>query len=80
LPTDGFRAASAVDQEFANLDSDGVSGARRPMPQPAGQPAPPPSVGLIDQGQPQLAGAGKDHKTAKVAQNTDPVKPGFSLK
>jgi hypothetical protein len=50
------------------------------MPQPAGQPAPPPSVGLIDQGQPQLAGAGKDHKTAKVAQNTDPVSPGFSLK
>jgi pilus assembly protein CpaC len=80
LPTDGFRAASAVDQEFANLESDGVSGAKRPMPVPAGQPATPPSVGLIDQGQPQLAGSGKSTKTAKVAQNTDPVKPGFSMK
>ena len=80
LPTDGFRAASAVDQEFANMENDGVSGAKRPMPVPAGQPAPPPSVGLVDQGQPQLASGDKSAKAAKVAQNTDPVKPGFSMK
>jgi hypothetical protein len=47
------------------------------MPSAAGQPAPPPTVGLND-GQPAVADDRR--KAAKVAQNTDPVTPGFSLK
>ncbi|MBO0748972.1 MAG: type II and III secretion system protein family protein [Porphyrobacter sp.] len=79
LPTDGFRAAEAGDQWLMNEENGGVSGATRPMPRPAEQPAPPPSVGVIDQA-PQPA-TDKDRRTpAKVAQNTDPVTPGFSLK
>jgi len=78
LPTDGFRAADAAQSFFLNRESDGVSGGTRPMPSAAGQPAPPPSVGLADQ---PPAVADKDRrKAAKVAQNTDPVAPGFSLK
>jgi hypothetical protein len=50
------------------------------MPAPSGQPAPPPSVGLIDGNQPVPTGGDDPRKAAKVAQNTDPVKPGFSLK
>jgi hypothetical protein len=49
------------------------------MPSAAGQPAPPPAVGLADQ-PPAVAGDKDRRKAAKVAQNTDPVTPGFSLK
>jgi len=80
LPTDGFRSADASQQFFLNQDNDGISGATRPMPRAAGQPAPPPSVGLIDRDRPPVADD-KDRRTsAKVAANTDPVTPGFSLK
>ena len=49
------------------------------MPTAAGQPAPAPAVGLADQ--PSVVAGDKDRrKSAKVAQNTDPVTPGFSLK
>jgi hypothetical protein len=48
------------------------------MPSAAGQPAPAPTVGLKD-GQPAVADRDR-RKAAKVAQNTDPVTPGFSLK
>jgi pilus assembly protein CpaC len=81
LPTDGFRIANASQQFFLNSENDGVSGAARPMPSAAGQPAPTPSVGLNDKGQPPLASGDKSHReAAKVAQNADPVTPGFSLK
>jgi hypothetical protein len=51
------------------------------MPQAVQSPPPPPSVGLIDQGQPALAGDDKDRrKHANVASNTAPATPGFSLK
>jgi pilus assembly protein CpaC len=80
LPTDGFRAADASQSFFLNHENDGVSGATRPMPTAAGQAAPPPSVGVNDTDQPQLADDKERRKAAKVAQNTDPVTPGFSLK
>ena len=50
------------------------------MPSAAGQPTPAPTVGLIDGGQPQASDDKDRRKPAKVAQNTDPVTPGFSLK
>ena len=82
LPTDGFRAADATQQFFLNHDNEGISGVSRPMPRAAGQPAPAPAVGLIDQSGPQVTGDDKDRRKAAktVAQNTDPVTPGFSLK
>ncbi|MGZ3233248.1 MAG: type II and III secretion system protein family protein [Croceibacterium sp.] len=81
LPTDGFRAADASEQFFLNHDNEGISGVTRPMPRAAGAPAPAPAVGVIDKGQPPVANVDKDRrKTAKVAANTDPVTPGFSLK
>lgn len=80
LPTDGFRTANVAEGFFLNHDNEGVSGAARPMPSAAGQPAPPPSVGVNDKDQPQVADDKDRRKAAKVAQNTDPVTPGFSLK
>ncbi|HEY7805685.1 MAG TPA: type II and III secretion system protein family protein [Croceibacterium sp.] len=81
LPTDGFRTANTAEQLIAPFQNDGVSGAARPMPQAVQSPPPPPSVGLIDQGQPALAGDDKDRrKHANVASNTAPATPGFSLK
>jgi pilus assembly protein CpaC len=80
LPTDGFRAADAAQSFLLNRENNGVSGATRPMPTAAGQPAPPPQVGVNDKDQPQVAEDKDRRKAAKVAQNTDPVTPGFSLK
>jgi pilus assembly protein CpaC len=79
LPTDGFQAASTGEQLLLNYENDGITGGKRPMPRPAEQAAPPPAVGLND----QKPGASDDkdrRKPDKVAQNTDPVSPGFSLK
>jgi pilus assembly protein CpaC len=78
LRTDGFRAASTGEQ-LLNYAHDGVSGGTRPMPRPAEQTAPAPAVGLNDQS-PAAVGDKDRRKSAKVAQNTDPVTPGFSLK
>ena len=80
LPTDGFRTADTAGQFFLNHEQEGISGASRPMPSAAGQPTPAPTVGLIDGGQPQASDDKDRRKPAKVAQNTDPVTPGFSLK
>ena len=81
LPTDGFRAADTGQEVFFNYQHDGVSGATRPGPTAAGQAAPRPSVGAVEQGKAQAAADDKDRrKSAKIAANTDPVTPGFSLK
>jgi hypothetical protein len=51
------------------------------MPHAVEPAAPPPAVGLIDQGQPALASDDKDRrKDTKVARNAAPATPGFSLK
>jgi pilus assembly protein CpaC len=81
LPTDGFQTANGAEQLLLNYESDGVSGAARPMPHAVEPAPPPPAVGVIDQGQPALAGDDKDRrKDAKVAHNAAPATPGFSLK
>jgi len=78
LPTDGFNAPTTFQQVIMNQDSDGASGAARPMPH-AAQPASPPAVGVNDQPAP-AAGDRDRRKGAKVAENADPVNPGFSFK
>jgi len=81
LPTDGFQAASTGQQLLMNYDHDGVSGATRPMPSAAGDPAPPPSVSLIDQAGPELATDDRDRrKDDDVEQRAEAAAPGFSLK
>lgn len=81
LPTDGFQTANGAEQLLGNFENDGISGASRPMPHAVQAVPPPPRVGLIDQGQPALAGDDKDRrKDTKVAQNAAPATPGFSLK
>jgi pilus assembly protein CpaC len=78
LPTDGFSAPTAFEQIFMNKETNGTSGATRPLPR-AAEPAPPPSVGVNDQ--PASPADDRDRrKDAKVAQNADPVTPGFSFK
>ena len=79
LPTDGFQTASTGEQLLLNYDNDGVSGGKRPMPRPAEQAAPAPAVGLNEQ-KPAASDDKDRRKPDKVAQNTDPVTPGFSLK
>ncbi|ANU08599.1 type II and III secretion system protein family protein [Paraurantiacibacter namhicola] len=81
LPTDGYRAPSAGQQLFLNQETDGVSGASRPLPQPAGQPAPDPQVSLIDQGQPEVAGGQPRDRRRQPAsgQRAEAVAPGFSI-
>ena len=81
LPTDGFRAPDAGQQFLLNYENDGVSGETRPMPRAAGEPAPPPSVGLSDQASPALAADDRDRrKSGKVEQRAEAAAPGFSLK
>jgi len=80
LPTDGYQTANGAQQLLLNYANDGVSGAARPMPHAVQATPPPPKVGLTDP-QPVPATDDKDRrKDAKVAQNADPVTPGFSLK
>ena len=51
------------------------------MPRAAGEPAPPPSVGLSDQASPALAADDRDRrKSGKVEQRAEAAAPGFSLK
>jgi pilus assembly protein CpaC len=77
LPTDGFQAPTAWQQLLMNQESDGVSGATRPMPRAADEPAPPPSIGLVDEQRPELAA---DVKDRRVEQRAEAAVPGFSLK
>ncbi len=84
LPTDGYRAATTLQQVFGNKASDGQSGASRPMPTSAPQGNPNgPQVGELNlptpgQG-PQSASSDKDAKRKKKGDRANDVGPGFSL-
>ena len=84
LPTDGYRAATTLQQVLGNRASDGQSGASRPMPTSAPQHNPNgPQVGELNlpaQGPvPQSANADKDAKKKKKGDRANDVGPGFSL-
>ncbi len=84
LPTDGFRAPTAFQQFFGNVESDGESGKQRPMPSAAPADNPQPKVGALDQPA-ILPGTGSDRKSKKArkeekrAEATPAPTPGFSL-
>ena len=84
LPTDGYRAPTALQQVFGNRASDGQSGASRPMPSSAPQQNPNgPQIGELNvpaQGPvPQSASTDKDAKKKKKGDRANDVGPGFSL-
>lgn len=82
LPTDGFRPASTTQQLLGNLETDGVSGATRPMPSAAPSEAAGPQVGIADDAAPAEPDSGKrSKKSRKPEQRAEAaVAPGFSLK
>ncbi|MFA7604626.1 MAG: type II and III secretion system protein family protein [Novosphingobium sp.] len=71
LPTDGFNVPNELQRILGNQDSDGKSGAQRPMPSAAPQTGSAPSVGAA---QPPAPVAGKRGATAEAPT------PGFNLK
>jgi pilus assembly protein CpaC len=80
LPTDGFRAPSASEQVLLNTENRGVSGARRPMPSAAGDPAPVPSVSLEDDmTTPRAADARDRRRDVDGEKRADTAEPGFSF-
>mgnify|MGYP002078630025 CR=1 FL=1 len=76
LPTDGFNSPKEVQRLLGNMDSDSVSGAKRP--EAKASPAAPagPSVGAAEQ-----PAKGKPSRKNSLGMNdADAAKPGFSLK
>lgn len=77
LPTDGFRAPTAAQQFFENLESDGETGGERPKPSATGEGAAAPKVGFNDPGADDKA----RRREGGVEQFADAAPaPGFSLK
>jgi pilus assembly protein CpaC len=77
LPTDGLHMPNALEQWLGNVDNNGVSGERRPMPS-SNTDAPPPEVSLIDQGNPELAADRRRDTTEE--QVAEAATPGFSIR
>jgi pilus assembly protein CpaC len=77
LPTDGLHMPNAFDQWLGNVDNEGVSGERRPMPS-SNTDGPPPEVSLIDQRAPELAADRRRETTEE--QVAESATPGFSIR
>jgi len=83
LPTDGFRAPSAAQQFFGNMENDGINGGDRPKPSAVGEGASAPKVGFGDAAPAGQAGADqKDRRKDAARQRRAEAAPtpGFSLK
>ena len=80
LPTDGFRAPNVGEQMLLNVENRGVSGASRPMPSAAGDPAPAPSVSLEDDmTDPRAADARDRRREVDGEKSAGAAEPGFSF-
>jgi pilus assembly protein CpaC len=80
LPTDGFRTPNAGDQFLLGTENRGVSGASRPMPSAAGEPAPPPSVSLDDDvTAPRHADDRDRRREVEGDKRAEATEPGFSF-
>ncbi|WP_082384667.1 type II and III secretion system protein family protein [Erythrobacter sp. SG61-1L] len=75
LPTDGFRAPTAIQQLLGNLENDGVTGGDRPKPSAIGEGASAPKLGLEDYDAKDRPRNGQAERRAEAD-----VAPGFSLK
>jgi pilus assembly protein CpaC len=75
LPTDGYRVPNELQRILGNQDSDGRSGAQRPVPSAAPQPRSAPSLGTATPAAPATAAARPRGKPVAEAP-----KPGFNLK
>ena len=83
LPTDGYKAASELQQILLNANSDGVTGGTRPMPTMAPDKPANPEVGLTEpKAEKSAKKSAKNSKVRKDKQkasaDTAPA-PGFSL-
>ena len=76
LPTDGFRAPTALEQFLGNLETNGESGAGRPMPSAAPNAATGPQVGAAATPYVDEPKRGRKKKSQAAAT----PEPGFSLK
>jgi pilus assembly protein CpaC len=74
LPTDGYNAPNELQRILGNQDSDGKSGAQRPMPSAAPEARNAPAVGAADIAAPAQANSGKRGAVAELPA------PGFNLK
>lgn len=83
LPTDGYRSANELEQFLLNKDNAGQTGAVRPGPTAADQPAPNPEVSEVqtDAISPNNAPQPRrvDKKSRKKDRQADNAAPGFSL-
>jgi pilus assembly protein CpaC len=77
LPTDGYHSPNLADQFLGNMEHQGVSGERRPMPT-SNSDALPPQVGLTEPGSPDLAADRRREPTEEHV--ADAATPGFSIR
>lgn len=75
LPTDGFRAPTAAEQFFGNMEHSGESGVTRPMPS-AATPEQDPEIGFVDR---PVSPADSRRQPGDGAQRAEAPAPGFSL-
>lgn len=78
LPTDGFRAPNVLEQLIGNVESNGKSGATRPMPRASneGEPVGPEVSALEPTDKDRRKANSKGKRQASAAD----VQPGFSIK
>ena len=80
LPTDGFQSPNELQRLLGNMENDGQSGAKRPVPRAADEGTAPagPRVGELAQpAAPALAATGKA-RPAKNDRRADAANPGFN--
>jgi pilus assembly protein CpaC len=75
LPTDGYRAPTALEQFFGNIESNGQSGAQRPGPTAAPNSATNPQIGDSSDAAADTKSRGRKKKQAAATPE-----PGFSFK
>jgi len=77
LPTDGYQSPNAVEQFFGNIEHDGITGARRPLPSAAGE-ATDPQIGFASpDAREQVADSRR--QPGDGAERADAATPGFSI-
>jgi pilus assembly protein CpaC len=81
LPTDGFKAPNILQSTFGNMESDGKSGASRPLPSQGNDKAPDAGMGLLTPASPGQTLPAKPEKPSKNRRSaaSDAPAPGFNL-